>query len=91
MWEHKKCLLDMLKAVEAHFGWDNSLSTTFEPLVDVSNRLRMTYALYHKTPRSSMIPAMKKCLAIIKESEIAVLSELVKKIEEEINREEEMK
>ncbi|MBQ8331862.1 MAG: hypothetical protein IJX94_05125 [Clostridia bacterium] len=81
IWEHKKCMLDRIRAVEEELGWTNTLSVAYEPLLEQADHLRMMYALHHRKRRDSVLPRIREGLARIKESETAILNEFVEQLE----------
>ena len=82
VWEHKKCMLDRIKAIEEKRGWDADLSSKYVPLVEDTNRVRMMYAMYHKTQKESLLDKMKNGILTFKDKEYEILQELIKRMEE---------
>lgn len=83
MWEHKKCMLDRIKAVEEKCGWESELSSKYAPLVDDANRGRMMLAMFHKNQKFTLLDKMKDLLLILREREAEILKEFIKRMEEE--------
>lgn len=83
VWEHKKCMLDRIKAIEEKRGWDSELSSKYAPLVDDSNRVRMMFAMYHKTQKGSLLDKMKNGILTFKDKEYEILKDLIQRMEEE--------
>jgi len=81
IWEHKKCMLDRIIAVEKKLGWNNEISNAYRPIVEQANSLRMMYALYHRKKRDSVLQSIQKGLAEIEKKERAVLNNFVDQLE----------
>ena len=84
VWEHKRCMLDRIRAIEQKCGWSTQLSEEYQPLVEASNRARMMYAMYHKNQNPTLLDKIKNNLLSGREREYELLSELVEKMESEI-------
>lgn len=82
VWEHKKCMLDRLIALEALHGWEPEFSSRYRLLVDAANRNRMMYAVYHKNRRPELLENVRKGLLDGKEQERAILCDFIRKTEE---------
>ena len=82
VWEHKKCMLDRILAIESKLEWDDTFSTEYKPLVEYADRIRMMYALYHKTARESILDGIAKGLLELKEKEKEILTRFVEKLED---------
>ena len=82
VWEHKKCMLDRLIAMEALHGWEPEFSSRYRLLVDAANRNRMMYAVYHKNRRPELLENVRKGLLDGKEQERAILCDFIRKTEE---------
>ena len=83
VWEHKRCMLDRIKAIEELYNWDPKFSSQYAPLVEDSNRIRMMYAVYCKTHKESLLDKVQKGIIAFKEKEEEILKEFVKRMEEE--------
>lgn len=46
IWEHKKCMLGRIKAIEEQYKWDNSLSTAYDEVVTLSDKIRFIYSKF---------------------------------------------
>ncbi len=46
IWEHKKCMLGRIKAVEEKCKWNNSLSTAYGEVVTLSDKIRFIYSKF---------------------------------------------
>lgn len=82
IWEHKRCMLDRIKAIEKKRGWNDELSTQYAPLVEDANRVRMMYAMYHKTQKQSLLDKMKAGILVVRNKEEEILKEFIKRMEE---------
>ena len=85
VWEHKKCMLERILAIESKRGWDNSLSDAYRSLVDQADKIRMMYAVYHKMGRVSILDGVGKGLLEIKGKEKDILNKLIDKMEADEN------
>ena len=83
VWEHKRCMLERLKAVETKHNWDPAFSEQYAPLVDLANRIRMMYAVYHKTRKISLLDGIRNGLTQLSRKEYDILTDFVGKMEEE--------
>lgn len=83
VWEHKRCMLERLKAVETKHNWDPAFSEQYAPLVDLANRIRMMYAVYHKTRKTSLLDGIRNGLTELSRKEYDILTDFVGKMEEE--------
>lgn len=83
VWEHKRCMLDRIKAIEEKYNWDSEFSSQYAPLVEDSNRIRMMYAMYCKTHKESLLDKVQKGIIAFKDKEEEILKEFVRRMEEE--------
>ena len=60
VWEHKKCMLERIKAVEAKNGWTDKLSLRYTPIVEKANCIRMMYAMYHKNHNDNLLDKIRE-------------------------------
>ena len=81
VWEHKKCMYDRIRAVEEKRGLGDGLSSEYRAVVDLSNRIRMIYAVYHKKQKDSLLDAIENGLAKIKATEKDILERFVTVLE----------
>lgn len=84
VWEHKRCMLDRIRAVESKLSMNDSISKDYEPLIALSDELRMMYAFYHRKPRVSALGRIRVGLSELKERELAILEKFVKETEERL-------
>ena len=83
VWEHKRCMLDRIKAVEGKKEWDSELSDRYAPLVDEANRVRGMYAMYHKNQKAVLLDRIKNGLLGLREKEFDILQAFIKRLEAE--------
>ena len=84
VWEHKRCMLERLKAIEKKNGWDPTYSEQYAPLVDQANRARIAYAVFQKTQKTPLLDGIHNDLLNLREKEQEILTGFVKKMEEQI-------
>lgn len=82
VWEHKRCMLDRLRAVEEKHGWAAECSTEYAPLVEKANRLRMMYAMFHKNQKAGLLGKIEQGLLELREQENIILQKFVTQMEE---------
>jgi len=82
VWEHCACMLERIEVLEKNHSWDSTLSDAYQPIVDLANRMRMMYAMYHKNQRLSLLDPIKAGLGTIKEDEKRIISTLLEKMEQ---------
>ncbi len=80
IWEHKKCMLGRIKAIEEYYEWDDSLSQMYEEVVTKSNQARMLYCKYTVDTFSRSLIRIQAILLKIKTLEIDVLTKLFDKL-----------
>ena len=85
IWEHKLIMLERLIAVEKKFGWDDNISSRYQPIVQTSNTLRMMYASHFIKPRKQVLLTIKEKLLKMKALEESILLEFIKQLEKELN------
>ena len=81
VWEHKKCMLDRIKAVEDKNGWGDDLSTRYLPVVEKANRIRIMYAMYHKNHNDTLLDKLHDGLLDISKNDKELVSEFITKLE----------
>ena len=86
IWEHKKVMLERIRAVENELALDKLSGYKYEPLVKLADDMRMLYAAYHKTGRVSLLQGIREKLINLREREFEVLNEFVIKIEEAMKK-----
>lgn len=81
IWEHKKCMLDRIKAIERKRGWSNELSERYLPIVEKANRIRMMYAMYHKNHNNRLLNMIRDGLLELSKNDKCLVEEFIKKME----------
>ena len=84
VWEHKRCMLYRIQAIEEKHGWGNDFSARYAPLVDDANRTRMMYAMFHKNQKLALLNRIKDGILSVRNREEKILQEFIKKMEAEI-------
>ncbi len=82
VWEHKKCMLERIQAVENKNGWGNALSERYAPVVEKANRIRMMYAMYHKNHNDKLLDKIHDGLLSLAESDKELVGEFIDRLEE---------
>jgi len=85
-WEHKKCMLQRIEAVEQKLELGSELSEAYRPVVAETDRLRMLYALYSKKKKDSLALTISHGILAVKEQEQKILTELTEKMEGALNK-----
>lgn len=80
VWEHKKCMLDRIKAVENKNGWSNELSERYAPVVEKANRIRMMYAMYHKNHNDKLLDKIRDGLLELVDSDREIVGEFISRL-----------
>ena len=81
VWEHKKCMLDRIKAIEKKKGWSNELSEHYAPIVEKADRIRMMYAMYHKNHNNRLLNKIRDGLLELSKDDRVLVEEFIKKLE----------
>ena len=82
IWEHKKAMLERIRAVEVLLKMGHIISGQYEELIKISDDMRMMYASHYIKRRDSVLPIIKNKLIALKKDEIAILNMFVSKLEE---------
>lgn len=82
VWEHKRCMLDRLTALERRHGWGQSFSSCYRPLVDAAYRNRMLYAVCCQKRRPELLGKIRDGLRAGKAAERAILLDFLRAAEE---------
>ena len=85
VWEHKKCMLGRIKAVENLYGWDNELSSAYEEIVKMADKMRFIYSKFVLKYSSNNLEKIQILLMRMKEMEIELLGNFLNKLEGELN------
>jgi len=80
IWEHKRCMLDRILAVEQALGLDDAVSQAYAPLEKEANRMHFIYAKYNQKPQAELLSLLQRKLAELKEKERYLLTELVERM-----------
>ncbi len=83
IWEHKKAMLERIALIEAALKLDNSVSQAYKTVVSEADSCRMLYASHHMKQRNSLLPMIRKKLLLLKDREQELLSDLLRRWEEE--------
>ena len=81
IWEHKKCMYERIKAIEAKNGWGDELSNRYAPIVAKADRLRMMYAMYHKNNNNKLLDKIRDGLLDLADRDKELVEELVNRLE----------
>ena len=79
IWEHKKVMLERIALIEDILSIDHSISEKYQTVVREADNCRMLYAAHHMKQRNSILPIIQKKLLTLKENELNLLTELLKK------------
>ena len=82
LWEQKKCVLGCLEDIEKTLLQETTLSCAYRSITEMSNLLRIQYALYHRKQQKNLVPVMSEKLKKIKENEAILLPKLTEKMKE---------
>ncbi len=81
IWEHKKVMLERLRAVEDKLGLSHEISMRYEPLVRQAEDMRMLYASHRMKRRDSVLPVIRDKLIALRKTEELLLREFLVKAE----------
>lgn len=81
IWEHKKAMLERIRAVEELLKMGHVVSVQYEELIKICDDMRMLYASHYIKRRDSVLPIIKEKLIALKKDEIAILNMFVSKME----------
>ena len=81
IWDHKSVMLERIKAVEELLMLGCQISQKYEPLVKQAEQMRMMYAIYNRRKRDSLLVEIKKLLLDLREREVPILEEFIRKAE----------
>ncbi len=87
IWEHKKVMYERIVAIEDHLCLDHSLSDSYKFVEILANKIRLLYAKYHQKPEPSILTYLIGALDELREKEVAVLMEFVKKLDDYLMKE----
>ncbi len=81
IWEHKKCMLKRIAAVEKECGWSSTLSDAYEEVVNKANKARMIYAKFVLKFSSADLEKLQVLLMQMKAYEGNVLNDFLVQLE----------
>ncbi len=81
VWEHKKVMLERIRAVENELGIDKTLGDEYEKLVSEADNIRMLFASHNMRRRDSVLPIIKKKLLQMSKAERSILTYVILDIE----------
>ena len=81
VWEHKKCMLERIKAVEKKNGWGTELSERYALVVEKADRVRMMYAMYHKNHNEKLLDKIRNGLLDLGKSDKELVGIFIEKLE----------
>lgn len=87
IWEHKKCMLGRIRAVEEKCQWDSSLSAAYNEVVTLAEKMRFIYSKFVIKYSSKDLENIQICLMKIKELEIKLLNVFADKLLSELDDE----
>lgn len=87
IWEHKKCMLGRIRAVEEKCKWDNLLSTAYNEVVTMADKMRFIYSKFVIKYSSKDIENIQICLMKMKKLESQLLKIFSDRLSTEINKE----
>ena len=86
IWEHKKFMLERLLKIEDVLNLDSKASDEYKKIVNEADRIRMLYASHHMHRRDSLLPIIKEKTLHIMNTEKKILTELITKANEVIEK-----
>lgn len=85
VWEHKKCMLGRIKAVENLYGWDNELSSAYEEIVKMADKMRFIYSKFVLKYSSNNLEKIQVMLMRMKKLEVDLLGKFLNELEGKLN------
>lgn len=85
VWEHKKCMLGRIKAVEELCSWDNALSSAYEEVVEMADKARFIYSKFVIKYSNKHLEKMQVLLMRMKTLELDILGRFLNDLEGEAN------
>lgn len=86
IWEHKKAMLERIRALESAIGLDKRYGNSYEHIVAEADKMRLLYASHHMRRRDSVLPIIRENLLLLSENERCILSGAVKAIGKELQK-----
>ena len=87
IWEHKKCMLGRIRAVEEKCKWDSSLGTAYDEVVALADKMRFIYSKFVIKYSGKDLENIQICLMKMKELEIELLNVFAEKLLTELDDE----
>ena len=87
IWEHKKCMLGRIKAVENQCKWDRSISDSYADVVTLSDKVRFIYSKFVIKFSSKDLENIQQSLLKMKKLEICLLGSFIDRLNKEISNE----
>ena len=87
IWEHKKCMLGRIIAIEKQCGWDNELSSAYEEVVKISDKARFVYSKFVIKYSNTNLEKIQVLLMQMKKLELDLLTKFLLKLEGALNAE----
>ena len=87
VWEHKKCMIGRIKAIENLCGWNNELSSTYEKVVELADKVRFIYSKFVIKYSNKHLEKMQILLMRMKKLELDILGRFLKNLEGKVNAE----
>ena len=81
VWEHKKCMLERIKAVENKNEMSNALSQRYANVVSKADKIRIMYAMYHKNHNNKLLDKIRDGLLELAQSDKELVGELISILE----------
>ncbi len=78
VFEHRKCMLDRLVALERRNGWGTAFSSRYRPLADRAYRNRILYEVCCRSRRPDLLKKMQGSVRAGRVEEYAILSDLLR-------------
>lgn len=87
VWEHKKCMLDRIKAIEKLYGWNNECSSIYEEVVEVADKVRFIYSKFVIKYSNKLLEKIQVLLMRMKKLEVHILGRFLNDLENKVNAE----
>ena len=85
IWEHKKCMLGRIRAVEERCKWDASLSADYNEVVALADKIRFIYSKFVIKYSNKDLENIQVCLMKMKKRESELLDMFADKLLTELN------
>ena len=85
VWEHKKCMLGRIKAVEEKCKWDNSISMAYNEVVELADKIRFIYSKFVIKYSNKNLENIQTSLMKIKDLENNLLTMFADKLLRELD------